>query len=38
MAYGIDAELTEEGWDVNDPDYYLEMDKDDFNEDNEWDE
>ena len=27
MAYGIDAELTEEGWDVNDPDYYLEMDK-----------
>ena len=27
MAYGIDAELTEEGWDVNDPDYYIEMDK-----------
>ena len=27
MAYGIDAELTEEGWDVNDPDYYSEMDK-----------
>jgi len=27
MAYGIDAELTEEGWDVNDPDYYVEMDK-----------
>ncbi len=27
MAYGIDAELTEEGWDVNDPDYYTEMDK-----------
>src|SRR5210317_1131285 len=27
MAYGIDAELTEEGWDVNDPDYYDEMDK-----------
>ena len=27
MAYGIDAELTEEGWDVNDPGYYDEMDK-----------
>ena len=27
MAYGIDAELTEEGWDVNDPEYYSEMDK-----------
>jgi hypothetical protein len=27
MAYGIDAELTEEGWDVNDPGYYYEMDK-----------
>jgi len=27
MAYGIDAELTEEGWDVNDPGYYEEMDK-----------
>jgi len=27
MAYGIDAELTEEGWDVNDPDYYEEMDR-----------
>lgn len=27
MAYGIDAELTEEGWDVNDPEYYTEMDK-----------
>ena len=27
MAYGIDAELTEEGWDVNDPEYYVEMDK-----------
>jgi hypothetical protein len=27
MAYGIDAELTEEGWDVNDPDYYTEMNK-----------
>jgi len=27
MAYGIDAELTDEGWDVNDPDYYIEMDK-----------
>ena len=27
IAYGIDAELTEEGWDVNDPDYYIEMDK-----------
>jgi len=25
MAYGIDAELTEEGWDVNDPEYYNEM-------------
>ena len=27
MAYGIDAELTEEGWDVNDPGYYDEMNK-----------
>ena len=27
MAYGIDAELTEEGWDVNDPEYYNEMTK-----------
>jgi len=27
MAYGIDAELTEEGWDVNDPEYYEEMDR-----------
>src|SRR5210317_852157 len=27
MAYGIDAELTEEGWDVNDPEYYVEMDR-----------
>tara|TARA_R100000935_G_scaffold771_1_gene2655 strand:+ start:3260 stop:4195 length:936 start_codon:yes stop_codon:yes gene_type:complete len=25
MAYGIDAELTEEGWDVHDPGYYDEM-------------
>ena len=25
MAYGIDAELTEEGWDVNNPEYYNEM-------------
>ena len=27
MAYGIDAELTEEGWDVHDPGYYDEMSK-----------
>jgi len=27
MAYGIDAELTEEGWDVHDPGYYDEMTK-----------
>ena len=27
MAYGIDAELTEEGWDVHDPGYYDEMNK-----------
>jgi len=27
MAYGIDAELTEEGWDVNDPEYYEEMNR-----------
>jgi hypothetical protein len=27
MAYGIDAELTEEGWDVHDPGYYYEMTK-----------
>ena len=27
MAYGIDSELTEEGWDVNDPEYYEEMDR-----------
>lgn len=27
MAYGIDAELTEEGWDANDPEYYDEMNK-----------
>ena len=27
MAYEIDAELTEEGWDVNDPGYYDEMNK-----------
>jgi hypothetical protein len=25
MAYGIDAELTEEGWDASDPEYYDEM-------------
>ena len=27
MAYGIDAELTEEGWDAGDPEYYDEMNK-----------
>ena len=27
LVYGIDGELTEEGWDVNDPGYYDEMDK-----------
>lgn len=27
MAYGIDAELTEEGWDASDPEYYDEMNK-----------
>ena len=27
MAYGIDAELTEEGWDVHDPGYYDEKTK-----------
>ena len=27
VAYGIDAELTEEGWDVHDPGYYDEMTK-----------
>ena len=27
MAYGIDAELTEEGWNVHDPGYYDEMTK-----------
>ena len=27
MADGIDAELTEEGWDVHDPGYYDEMNK-----------
>jgi len=27
MAYGIDAELTKEGWDVHDPGYYDEMNK-----------
>jgi len=27
MAYGIDAELTEEGWDVHDPGYYDEITK-----------
>ena len=27
MAYCIDAELTEEGWDVHDPGYYDEMNK-----------
>ena len=27
LVYGIDGELTEEGWDVHDPGYYEEIDK-----------
>jgi hypothetical protein len=27
LVYGIDGELTEEGWDVHDPGYYDEIDK-----------
>jgi len=27
VAFGIDKDLTEEGYDINDPDYYAEMDK-----------
>ena len=27
MSYAIDKDLTEEGFDINDPDYYTEMDK-----------
>jgi hypothetical protein len=27
MSYAIDKDLTEEGFDINDPEYYTEMDK-----------